>query len=226
MTLIYSPSTVISIPDVESHIQAELSLSPSPRCRQVGVPPKQMTRSGVAIPKCGFGMNSGMLSPSPSHPKVIEKHVQIFDSQPLVSPPSSASLKSRSLFAGLAKMRETDGKEGKANVKSAGMAVDTAVSMGMGIKAMTKGKGKAKAKDSSAGGESEDSDMSIGPSSVAVSSSVHTSCTPPTSVGSVTSALEKLAMLSPVDAKGKGKQPMGVALDTERCTCACMKRGE
>ncbi|CCM00344.1 uncharacterized protein FIBRA_02374 [Fibroporia radiculosa] len=68
---------MISIPDVEEHIQAELAKSPSPTCRQVGVPPKQLTRSGVAIPRLA--------------PVTRERKVQIFDSQPLSSPTSLGS---------------------------------------------------------------------------------------------------------------------------------------
>lgn len=64
---------MISIPDVESLIQAELSSSPPPTCRRVGVPPGK-SRTGVSIPKKGR-----------------ERQVHIFDSQPLPSP-SSASL--------------------------------------------------------------------------------------------------------------------------------------
>ncbi|CAL1696201.1 unnamed protein product [Somion occarium] len=67
---------MISIPDVESHIQAQLSISPSPTSRKVGVPPKQIMRPGVAIPR---------------RPTGRERHVQIFDSQPLSSPLHSAS---------------------------------------------------------------------------------------------------------------------------------------
>ncbi|KAI0963115.1 hypothetical protein AcW1_000287 [Taiwanofungus camphoratus] len=62
---------MISIPDVESHIKAELSLSPSPTSRKVGVPPKPLR--GITIPR---------------HTTTRERHVQIFDSQPLSSPSS------------------------------------------------------------------------------------------------------------------------------------------
>ncbi len=92
----------------------------------------------------------------------------------------------------------------------------------------TKGKGKGKtiAVDTVLGKQtssdsSEDSDLSSGPSSIAVSSSVATSCTPPTSIGSVTGAFEKVSMMSPVDGKGKGKSlnlTQGED-ETGRCTC-------
>lgn len=72
----HSISPVVSIPDVESHIQAELSTSPSPTSRKVSVPPKQMMRPGVIIPR---------------RPTGRERRVQIFDSQPLSSPLHGAS---------------------------------------------------------------------------------------------------------------------------------------
>ncbi|RPD58370.1 Pkinase-domain-containing protein [Lentinus tigrinus ALCF2SS1-6] len=64
---------LISIPDVEAHIQSELSRSPSPTSRRVLVPPKQLARVSVAIPH---------------HKSARERQVQIFDSQPLASPSS------------------------------------------------------------------------------------------------------------------------------------------
>ncbi|KAL4247273.1 Serine/Arginine-Rich Protein Kinase [Abortiporus biennis] len=68
---------MISIPDVESHIQAELSSSPSPTSCKVGIPHKQIMRSGgVAIPR---------------RTSVRDNYVHIFDSQPLSSPLHSAS---------------------------------------------------------------------------------------------------------------------------------------
>ncbi|OSX67959.1 hypothetical protein POSPLADRAFT_1130179 [Postia placenta MAD-698-R-SB12] len=78
---------MISIPDVEAHIQAELSISPSPRSRKVGVPPKNLTRSGMAIPRLATGR---------------DRHVQIFDSQPLASPsPASSAASSPMVRPGL-----------------------------------------------------------------------------------------------------------------------------
>ena len=65
---------VISIPDVEAHILAELSISPSPRSRQVGVPHPTKSRLGMTIPN--------------RRPTTRERHVEIFDSQPLSSPSS------------------------------------------------------------------------------------------------------------------------------------------
>ncbi|KAH0838491.1 kinase-like protein [Lanmaoa asiatica] len=83
-----SPFPVISIPDVEAHILAELSISPSPRSRQVGVPHPTKFRLGMTIPN--------------RRPPARERHVEIFDSQPLSSPSSrcgsiSASASSPSL---------------------------------------------------------------------------------------------------------------------------------
>lgn len=66
--------TVISIPDIEAHILAELSVSPSPRSRQVGVPHPTRSRLGMTIPS--------------RRPPARERHVEIFDSQPLSSPSS------------------------------------------------------------------------------------------------------------------------------------------
>lgn len=72
---------VIVIPDVQQLILEELSMSPSPTSRRVGVPPGKSRAGGVTIPKKGR-----------------ERHVQIFDSQPLPSP--STSSHSRSSSAG------------------------------------------------------------------------------------------------------------------------------
>lgn len=68
---------VISIADIEAHIHSELSVSPSPTCRRVGVPPPTKTRSGVTIPS--------------HHQQRARKQVQIFESQPLASPGRSAA---------------------------------------------------------------------------------------------------------------------------------------
>ncbi|KAG9314559.1 kinase-like protein [Chiua virens] len=65
---------LISIPDVETHILAELSSSSSPRSRQVGVPYPTKSRLGMSIPN--------------RRPPARERHVEIFDSQPLSSPSS------------------------------------------------------------------------------------------------------------------------------------------
>ncbi|KAG8220000.1 kinase-like protein [Butyriboletus roseoflavus] len=78
---------LISIPEIEAHILAELSVSPSPRSRQVDVPHPTKSRLGMTIP---------------NRRPPRERHVEIFDSQPLSSPSSrcgsiSASASSPSL---------------------------------------------------------------------------------------------------------------------------------
>ncbi|KAG2350621.1 kinase-like protein [Suillus weaverae] len=65
---------LISIPDVEARIHAELSISPKPTSYHVGVPQPTKSRSGLTIP----------YRHAPAH----ERRVQIFDSQPLSSPSS------------------------------------------------------------------------------------------------------------------------------------------
>ncbi|KAF7437138.1 serine/threonine protein kinase, CMGC group [Pleurotus ostreatus] len=66
---------LISIPDVESHIHHELSQSPLPTSRRVGVPLPTKFRHGVSIPQ------------NQQRPR---RQVQIFNSQPLASPVRSA----------------------------------------------------------------------------------------------------------------------------------------
>ncbi|KIK49627.1 hypothetical protein CY34DRAFT_121644 [Suillus luteus UH-Slu-Lm8-n1] len=65
---------LISIPDVEARIHAELSISPKPTSCHVGVPQPTKSRSGLTIPY--------------RHASAHERRVQIFDSQPLSSPSS------------------------------------------------------------------------------------------------------------------------------------------
>jgi len=65
---------VISIPDIELHIQTELSQSPTPSSRRVGVPLPTKSRAGVTIP---------------INQQRTRRQVQIFDSQPLSSPSRS-----------------------------------------------------------------------------------------------------------------------------------------
>jgi serine/threonine-protein kinase SRPK3 len=73
---------VVAIPEVEYHINTELSTSPTPTSRRVGVPPPK-SRAGVTIPH--------------QHRSERERHVQIFDSQPLSSPPSRSGSANNSL---------------------------------------------------------------------------------------------------------------------------------
>ncbi|KAF8232814.1 hypothetical protein L208DRAFT_1458739 [Tricholoma matsutake] len=65
---------LISIPDIETHIQNELSRSPSPTSRHVGIPLPTKSRAGVSIP---------------DGQQRARRQVQIFDSQPLASPSRS-----------------------------------------------------------------------------------------------------------------------------------------
>lgn len=86
---------MVAIPEVEYHIHTELSTSPSPTSRRVGVPPPSKSRGGLSIPH-----QRRATSPR-------ERHVQIFDSQPLSSPPSRSGSVSNSLstsFGGAASL--------------------------------------------------------------------------------------------------------------------------
>ncbi|KAL0950777.1 hypothetical protein HGRIS_007544 [Hohenbuehelia grisea] len=77
---------LISIPDIESHIHSELSLSPVPTSRRVGVPLPNKSRAGVVIPQ---------------NPRATtRRQVQIFDSQPLASPRSAGRSTHGSLSQG------------------------------------------------------------------------------------------------------------------------------
>ena len=153
---------VISIPDVETHIQAELSTSPSPTSRKVGVPPKQISRPGVIIPK---------------RPTGRERHVQIFDSQPLSSPLHSAS-SSPCTRTGLQMSR-------------IGSTLNSALASSSTI-----GKAPQNSQDTDSSPSTPESSDHSEPSSVVVSTSYASSSndTPPTSVGSVMSSMLKLSM--------------------------------
>jgi len=72
---------LVAIPEVEYHIHTELSSSPTPTSRRVGVPPPK-SRAGVTIPH---------------QRRERERHVQIFDSQPLSTPPSRSGSVSNSI---------------------------------------------------------------------------------------------------------------------------------
>lgn len=205
---------MISIPDVEGHIQAQLSTSPPPTSRKVGVPPKSANRSGVTIPK-----RTNALSVNTALSKQA-RQVQIFDSQPLVSPSSSASWNSKSLLQNLTRLKET------------GCSNASAVSSPLGLKS-TAVDMEVHGKQES--GESDLSDVSSGPSSMAISCSVIASVdTPPSSVGSLTGQLDKL-MMSEAKAKGKGKAVAGalekaketagsskVEKEIQEATCTCI----
>ncbi|KAJ3576142.1 hypothetical protein NP233_g617 [Leucocoprinus birnbaumii] len=62
---------LISIPEIEAHIQTELAQASSPTSRRVGVPLPTKSRAGVSIPY---------------NPSRARRQVQIFNSQPLSSP--------------------------------------------------------------------------------------------------------------------------------------------
>ncbi|KAJ6627291.1 kinase-like domain-containing protein [Mycena sp. CBHHK59/15] len=68
---------LLSIPDVEAHIFNELTHSPSPTSRRVGVPLLTKSRPAVSIPQ--------------NQPRTSRRQVQIFDSQPLASPGSRSA---------------------------------------------------------------------------------------------------------------------------------------
>ncbi|KAI0735522.1 kinase-like domain-containing protein [Earliella scabrosa] len=156
---------LISIPDVEQHIQSELSRSPSPTSRKVLVPPKQVSRAAVTIPRRSTR---------------AERQVQIFDSQPLPSPSSYSCPNSPARLSYISRV---------ASAQSA-------------LASLASGSGSG----SSSSASRYDS--------IRVSSSVATSLsndTPPTSVASITSGVEKLTFTdSPVEEKGPSL-----------CTCSC-----
>ncbi|KAK0245928.1 kinase-like domain-containing protein [Armillaria nabsnona] len=102
---------LISIPDIEAHISTELSQSPSPTSRRVGVPLPSNIRSGFAI----------------RNQRSTRRSVQIFDSQPLSSPSRSAGGSGSGLnsangsFAGPSPLaqRSADHRNGPGFTKSA-----------------------------------------------------------------------------------------------------------
>ncbi|KAG7450208.1 kinase-like protein [Guyanagaster necrorhizus] len=75
---------LISIPDIETHISTELSQSPSPTSRRVGVPLPSNIRSGLVI----------------RNQRSTRRSVQIFDSQPLSSPSRSVGIHGLSMSFG------------------------------------------------------------------------------------------------------------------------------
>ncbi|KAH8086655.1 Pkinase-domain-containing protein [Cristinia sonorae] len=152
---------MVSIPDVESHIQEELSQSPSPTSRKVGIPPKHSNRPTVAIPRRGTGR---------------ERHVQIFDSQPLSSRLHSAS-SSPSTRHGLAMSRINSAQSFQSPRDS-------------------KGKGKQGIADSGASHLSTP-DLSDSSPSLLSFTTTSSSDTAPTSLGSIMSGIKQLSMSSP-----------------------------
>ncbi|KAF8168253.1 kinase-like domain-containing protein [Crassisporium funariophilum] len=97
---------LISIPDIEMHIHNELSQSPSPTSRRVGVPLPAKTRAGVSIPY---------------NQQRTRKQVQIFDSQPLASPGRSVGRDGSSGQASLSMNTRLDNSgSGSGNVSQNG----------------------------------------------------------------------------------------------------------
>ncbi|KAI0651501.1 Pkinase-domain-containing protein [Trametes meyenii] len=190
---------LISIPDVEAHIQAELSRSPSPTCRKVAVPPKQLARAAVSIPSRKSGR---------------EKQVHIFDSQPLPSPSSVSCPNSPARLSYISRV---------ASAQSASAVLASSSLTGMNA---LRRKSRSKLALSSSHFQSrlstpDTSDESSGSGSsgsasgydsVLVSSSLATSLsngTPPTSINSVTSGMAQMSLVD--SAKGKEKASL--------CTC-------
>ena len=150
---------MIAIPDIEQHIQYELSVSPSPTARKVGVPPK-LRAGGVAIPRRTGGR---------------EKHVHIFDSQPLSSPFTSPIT--------------------SANSSPTQKSVLHMTQMPAELKSDTKSQTSANSmdSDSSAATSSSLSLRSMTTSSITSASEA----TSPISIGSTLSAMSKLVISNP-----------------------------
>ncbi|PPQ92670.1 hypothetical protein CVT25_013977 [Psilocybe cyanescens] len=92
--LVNIPRLLISIPDIEAHIHNELSQSPSPTSRRVGVPLPVKSRAGVSIPH---------------NQQRTRRQVQIFDSQPLASPGRSGSANGHTSLSMNARLDNTSG---------------------------------------------------------------------------------------------------------------------
>ncbi|KAI0639031.1 Pkinase-domain-containing protein [Trametes polyzona] len=194
---------LISIPDVEAHIQAELSRSPSPTSRKVAVPPKQVSRATISIPTRKSGR---------------ERQVQIFDSQPLPSPSSYSCPNSPARLSYISRV---------ASAQSANAALGSSPLKGLNpIRRKNSSKlalssshfqsGASTPDRSDESGSSGSPGSASGYDSVLVSSSLATSLsndTPPTSVNSLTSGMNKL-VLSDSSSKGKGRE-------VAPCTCTC-----
>ncbi|KAI0724203.1 Pkinase-domain-containing protein [Cerioporus squamosus] len=193
---------LISIPDVEAHIQSELSRSPSPTSRKVVVPPKQLSRASVAIPH---------------QKRSRERQVQIFDSQPLASPSSYSCPNSPARLSYISRVASAQSALASFGSSSNSNRVNDVRRKSVGKLALTAGHFDPTA--STSDGSSDDCSASGSGSSssasrygsVMVSSSVATSYTPPTSVASVTSGLGKMTFTGSPEAE-KVPSP---------CTCTC-----
>ena len=201
---------VISIPDVEAHIQSELSRSPSPTSRKVIIPPKQATRASVSIPH--------------HHKSGRERQVQIFDSQPLASPSSHSCPNSPARLSYISRVASAQSALASFASTSSSNAVNSVRRKSAGKLALATGHYEPSA--STSDGSSDDSSASGSGSSssasrygsVMVSSSVATSLsndTPPTSVASVASGIGKMAFTDSPEAE-KASSP---------CTCTCGIQG-
>ncbi|KAI0757348.1 kinase-like protein [Daedaleopsis nitida] len=184
---------LISIPDVEMHIQSELSRSPSPTSRRVVVPPKQLTRAAVAIPRHRTGR---------------ERQVQIFDSQPLPSPSSYSCPNSPARLSYISRVASV--QSALASLSTSAKSPDVGRRTSLSKLALTTGHFKSntmpmnRSSDDSSGSGSGSSSSASRYDSVMVSSSVATSLsdTPPTSIASITSGVEKMAFTdSPIAEK-------------------------
>ncbi|KAM5532771.1 hypothetical protein V8D89_013568 [Ganoderma adspersum] len=190
---------LISIPDVEAHIETELSRSSSPTSRKVAVPPKQLTRASVAIPR---------------HKSGRERQVQIFDSQPLPSPSSYSCPNSPARLSYIS--RVASAQSALASLSSSSPRMNEVRRKSVSKLALTTNRFSDSCTSTPDGSDSSRSGRSSGVyDSVLVSSSVATSFsndTAPTSVGSVTSGLLKMTFASSTE---------GTKDADSLCTCRC-----
>ncbi|PIL30940.1 hypothetical protein GSI_07109 [Ganoderma sinense ZZ0214-1] len=190
---------LISIPDVEAHIETELSRSSSPTSRKVVVPPKQLTRASVAIPR---------------HRSGRERQVQIFDSQPLPSPSSYSCSNSPARLSYIS--RVASAQSALASLSSSSPKMNEVRRNSVSKLALTTNRfsdsctSTPDRSDSSRSGRSSGLyDSVLGSSSVATSFSNDTA---PTSVGSVTSGMLKMTFAPSIEAAKDVDAP---------CTCTC-----
>lgn len=193
---------LISIPDVEMHIESELSRSPSPTSRKVAVPAKQMSRT-VAIPR---------------HKSRTERQVQIFDSQPLSSPSSYSCPNSPARLSYIS--RVASAQSALASLSSSAKSMDEVRRKSVSKLALTTAHFKSttvplgrSSDESSASGSGSSSSVSRHDSAL-VSSSAATSFgndALPTSIASVANGVEKLTFADSL-ATHRVEEP---------CTCTC-----
>ena len=193
------PHLVISIPDVEAHIATELSRSSSPTSRKVVVPPKQLTRASVAIPR---------------HKSGRERQVQIFDSQPLPSPSSYSCPNSPARLSYIS--RVASAQSALASLSSSSPGMNEVRRKSVSKLALSTNRFSDSCTSTPDGSDSSRSGRSSGVyDSVLMSSSVATSLsndTAPTSVGSITSGLLKMTFAASTE-ETKDADSL--------CTCTC-----